>query len=337
MGLNKKIGRLQTGKLNLISDVGGVKVGHKTLSNGNIQTGVTAIIPTSNNIFKNKFICSSHVINGFGKSIGLIQLEELGTLETPIILTNTLSAATALNAMVKYMLDKNHEIGDTTGTVNPIICECNDMRLNDIRGLHISEEDVYDAIKDAKVKFKEGAIGAGRGMKCYGLKGGIGSSSRIFEINGEKYTLGSLVLTNQGKYENLIIDGKYLSDKYSSKSPSEKDNGSVITIIATDAPLSSRQLKRIAKRAIIGLSRTGSYAYNGSGEIVITFSTYNIVKHDSTKNLNIKSINDNCIDIIFEAVGDSVHESVLSSMYNAETVKGKNGFTVYSINDIINS
>ena len=175
MGIDKKIGRLEKGKLNLITDVKGIKIGHKTLANGNIQTGVTAIIPTENNIFKEKFLCASYVINGFGKSVGLVQVDELGTLETPIILTNTLSVGTALTGLVKYMLKNNPEIGESTGTVNPIVLECNDMRLNDIRALNIKEEDVFDAIKDADSIFEEGAVGAGRGMKCYELKGGIGS------------------------------------------------------------------------------------------------------------------------------------------------------------------
>lgn len=335
MGIDKKIGRLKKGKLNLITDVKGIKIGHKTLANGNIQTGVTAIIPTENNIFKEKFLCASHIINGFGKSVGLVQVDELGTLETPIILTNTLSVGTALTALVKYMLKNNPEIGESTSTVNPLVLECNDMRLNDIRALNVKEEDVFDAIKDADSIFEEGAVGAGRGMKCYELKGGIGSSSRVFEIDGKEYTLGSLVMTNHGKYNELVIDGEYFSDKYPHKVLNEKDKGSVITILATDAPLSSRQLKRLAKRAVAGLCRNGSYISNGSGEIVIAFSTANIIKHDSNKILNLKSISDDTIDLLFTAVGDSVCESVLSSLYHAETVVGKNGFTVYSIKDVI--
>ena len=209
------------------------------------------------------------------------------------------------------------------------------MRLNDIRALNIKEEDIFDAIKDADSNFEEGAVGAGRGMKCYELKGGIGSSSRVFEIDGKEYTLGSLVMTNHGKYNELVIDGEYFSDKYPHKVLNEKDKGSVITILATDAPLSSRQLKRLAKRAVAGLCRNGSYISNGSGEIVIAFSTANIIKHDSKEILNLKSISDDTIDLLFTAVGDSVCESVLSSLYHAKTVVGKNGFTVYSIKDVI--
>lgn len=181
------------------------------------------------------------------------------------------------------MLKNNPEIGESTSTVNPIVLECNDMRLNDIRALNVKEEDIFDAIKNANSTFEEGAVGAGRGMKCYELKGGIGSSSRVFEIGGKEYTLGSLVMTNHGKYNELVIDGEYFSDKCPHKVLNEKDKGSVITILATDAPLSSRQLKRLAKRAVAGLCRNGSYISNGSGEIVIAFSTANIIKHDSIK------------------------------------------------------
>lgn len=335
MGLSKKIGKLQKGKLNLITDVKGIKVGHKTLSSGNIQTGVTAIIPSEDNIFKNKYLCASHVINGFGKSIGLIQIDELGTLETPIILTNTLSVGTAATALTKYMLALNEEIGNTTGTVNPLIMECNDMKLNDIRALQVQEQDVMDAISNAKEVFQEGAVGSGRGMVCHGLKGGIGSSSRIFAINGETYTLGALVMTNHGKYEDLTIDGSYLAEKIPLETLTEADKGSVITILATDLPLSTRQLKRLGKRALVGLAKTGSYIGNGSGEIVIAFSTANVIKHGSKDLINIKAISDDLIDIVFTAVGDSVYEAVLSSLYHSQTVVGKNAFKVYSINDLL--
>jgi len=177
------IGSIPTGKNNSITDVKGVKVGHKTLNNGNIKTGVTAVVPHEGNIFKEKLIAACHVINGFGKSTGLVQIEELGTLETPIILTNTLSVGTAHEALVRYMLENNDDIGDTTGTVNPVICECNDGEINDIRGLHVKKEDVFDAIKSADVEFEEGNVGAGTGMICYDLKGGIGSSSRVIELD----------------------------------------------------------------------------------------------------------------------------------------------------------
>lgn len=169
-----KIGKLEPGILNSITDVKGVKVGHKTLSNKQMQTGVTAIIPHGGNIFLDKFKAASYIINGYGKSTGLMQLNELGTIETPIILTNTLNVGVAADGLVEYMLSHNQEIGDTTGTVNPVICECNDMQLNDIRQKYVQKQDVIEAIQTASSHFLEGSVGAGRGMVCYTLKGGLG-------------------------------------------------------------------------------------------------------------------------------------------------------------------
>ena len=310
-------------------------VGHSTLATGDIQTGVTAILPHKFNIFEHKLLAATHVINGFGKSVGLMQINELGTLETPIILTNTLSVGTATTALVEYMLEHNPSIGETTGTVNPIVCECNDMKLNDIRGLHVEKSNIFEAINNAKEVFEEGAVGAGRGMRCHGLKGGIGSSSRVFEIGDDKFTLGTLLLTNHGRYEDLVVKGENISEKYPNANISEPDKGSVIVIIATDLPLNERQLLRVSKRAIVGLSKTGSFIGNGSGEVVISFSTANTIPHNSKELLDIKRIGDDSIDIVFQAVSESVYESVLSSLFNAETVIGKSGYTSYSINDII--
>lgn len=318
-----KIGKLQKGKNNLITDVKGVKVGHKTLDNGNIKTGVTAIIPHSDNIFREKLICSSYVINGFGKSIGLVQINELGTLETPIILTNTLSVGTCSTALVKYMLKENDDIGVTTGTVNPVVCECNDGYLNDIRGLHVKEEDVFDAIENAEINFKEGNIGAGTGMSCYQLKGGIGSASRVLKLDDKEYTIGSLVLSNFGLKEDLLVDGIKVGEKILKKESEELEKGSIIIILATDIPMNERQLKRIAKRVPIGLARTGSHIGNGSGDIVIAFSTANRIKHYEDKDIvSIKIINENIIDKIFRGVIECVEEAVISSLLHSEKTIG---------------
>lgn len=318
-----KIGKLQKGKNNLITDVKGVKVGHKTLDNGNIKTGVTAIIPHSDNIFREKLICSSYVINGFGKSVGLVQINELGTLETPIILTNTLSVGTCSTALVKYMLKENDDIGVTTGTVNPVVCECNDGYLNDIRGLHVKEEDVFDAIENAEINFKEGNIGAGTGMSCYQLKGGIGSASRVLKLDDKEYTIGSLVLSNFGLKEDLLVDGIKVGEKILEKESEELEKGSIIIILATDIPMNERQLKRIAKRVPIGLARTGSHIGNGSGDIVIAFSTANRIKHyEENEIVNIKIINENIIDKVFRGVIECVEEAVISSLLHSEKTIG---------------
>lgn len=318
-----KIGKLQKGKNNLITDVKGVKVGHKTLDNGNIKTGVTAIIPHSDNIFREKLISSSYVINGFGKSIGLVQINELGTLETPIILTNTLSVGTCSTALVKYMLKENDDIGVTTGTVNPVVCECNDGYLNDIRGLHVKEEDVFDAIENAEINFKEGNIGAGTGMSCYQLKGGIGSASRVLKLDDKEYTIGSLVLSNFGLKEDLLVDGIKVGEKILEKEREELEKGSIIIILATDIPMNERQLKRIAKRVPIGLARTGSHIGNGSGDIVIAFSTANRIKHYEDRDIvSIKIINENIIDKVFRGVIECVEEAVISSLLHSEKTIG---------------
>lgn len=334
-----KIGNFPIGDNNSITDVKGVKVGHKTLNKGNIKTGVTAILPHEGNIFKEKLIGACHVINGFGKSTGLIQIEELGTIETPIILTNTLSVGTAYDALVKYMISGNEDIGDSTGTVNPIICECNDGEINDIRGLHIRENDVYAAIDNSGVKFDEGAIGAGTGMICYGLKGGIGSSSRLVELDGNIYTVGILVLSNFGSMKDFVLNGEHLGPKLVDKidiMENTEEKGSIIAILATDIPLSSRQLKRVVKRVYPGLARTGSYTGNGSGEIAIGFSTANRIKHyEESDIINIRAINENKINKVFKATVEAAEEAVLNSLICSNATENRKGKMIHSLKDLI--
>lgn len=328
MGIEKEYlintGELKKGKNNLITDVDGVRVGHVTLDNKDIKTGVTAILPHGGNIFKEKVMASTFVINGFGKSIGLIQVDELGTIETPIILTNTLSIGTACTGLIKYMLSENEDIGKTTSTVNPMVLECNDGFLNDIRGLHVKESHIIQAIKNASNDFEEGSIGAGTGMSCYQLKGGIGSSSRAITLDNKEYIVGSLVLSNCGLEKDLILDGRKLGKEITSKKDLELEKGSIIIIIATDIPLSERQLKRVAKRASISLGRTGSHLGNGSGDIVVAFSTANKVNHYEEKDINsMKFINENKIDLIFRASIESIEESIISSMIHSKETVGR--------------
>lgn len=334
---NIKIGEFPSGKNNLITDVEGIKVGHTTLDEGKIKTGVTALIPHSGNIFMEKLICSSYVINGFGKSCGLLQIEELGTLEAPIILTNTLSVGTASTALIKYMLENNEDIGKRFGTVNPVVCECNDGFLNDIRGLHVKEEHVFQAIENADIKFQEGNVGAGTGMSCYQLKGGIGSASRIIKLDEKEYTIGALVLSNCGLKKDLMINGKKIGEKIiSSEKEIELEKGSIIIIIATDIPLSERQLKRISKRVPVSLARTGSHIGNGSGDIVIAFTTANKVNHHEKKDIvNMKMINENKIDTIFRAAIETAEESIISSLLHSTSTTGRDGNTRESLNKYI--
>ncbi len=334
-----KIGEIKTGKLNSITDVTGVKVGHLTLSDSKIKTGVTAILPHEGNIFQNKLIAASHVINGFGKSMGTVQINELGTIETPIILTNTLSSGVAYDSLVKYMLNHNDEIGRTTGTVNPVVCECNDQILNNIRGMHVKEQHIMMALENVYTNFEEGSVGAGTGMVCYGLKGGIGTASRIVEINDERFTIGMLVLTNFGRRKDLIIDGIKAGRKIEDiqKAMDDKiDKGSIIMVLATDIPMTSRQLKRISKRTGVGLARTGSYMGHGSGEVVISFSTANKVSHyEKEATVQIKVFNENNIDKLFRAVGEATEEAILNSMICAETTKGRDANVRYSLKEYI--
>ena len=334
------IGVFSKGENNSITDVEGVKVGHVTLDNKDMKTGVTAILPHGGNIFKEKLVAASHVINGFGKSTGIIQIDELGTIETPIILTNTLSVGTAYDALVRYMLEKNEDIGDTTGTVNPVICECNDGVINDIRGLHVKKEDVYEALENCGIEFQEGNVGAGTGMRCYGLKGGIGSSSRLVELDNNKYTIGILVLSNFGSLEDFILNGDYIGPRLIKKietySPIE-DKGSIIVILATDLPLSSRQLQRVIKRVEPGIAKTGSYTSNGSGEVVIGFSTANKIKHDEEDHVvKINIINENKINNIFKATVEATEEAILNSLVCSNSTLNRKGETVYSLKDLLN-
>ena len=342
MGTKISFGNLKKGKRNQITDVPGVKVGHVTLNNGEVQTGVTAILPGEGSTFREKFPAAVHVINGFGKSAGLIQVEELGTLETPILLTNTLSVAACLDGLITYMLKDHPEIGTTTGTVNPVVMECNDSVLNDIRGRHVKLEHALQALENASEDFAEGAVGAGRGMKCYGWKGGIGSASRVLEIDGKEYTVGCLILTNFGRKTQFTVNGQHMGEEqhvrpeeesclngYAENAGEARDTGSCIMVLATDLPLTDRQLKRCTHRAQNGLSRTGAQTGGGSGEIVLMFSTRNRVPHDHSNAIaTMEYLHEDLLDPVFTAVADCVEESLVSSIFHAETVTGREGHTL---------
>lgn len=343
MGLpeNKKIklaNKYPKGKRNKITDVPGVTVGQVTLEDEEkyIHTGVTAILPHQGNLFQDKVAAGVSIINAFGKSAGLIQIQELGTIETPIIMTNTFGVGTALNALTRYMLSQNEDIGATTSTVNCVVTECNDGVLNDIRGMHITEDHVCRALETAEKDFEEGACGSGTGMVCMGLKGGIGSASRVVKIKEKEYTVGALLMSNFGSYGNLKIGGKPVDvpaiDEEGKPAEPEKDKGSVIIVLATDLPLSSRQLNRVAKRATVGLARVGSYLGNGSGDIAVAFSTANRIPHYCEEGLvDIRMTHDDALDCVFEAVAEAVEEAVISSLYHAKTTSGIRGKVIHSV------
>ena len=322
------------GERDLITDVPGVKVGHVTLKEGDVHTGVTAVLPHGGNCFQDKVMAGVSVINGFGKSVGLIQIQELGTIETPILLTNTLSVGTACEELTRYMLEGNPDIGVTTGTVNCVVTECNDGRLNDIRGLHVRPEHVREALANASEDFEEGAVGGGTGMVCLGLKGGIGSASRRVEVDGQTYTVGALVMSNFGAPGNLIIGGKHYDTNLGRDE--RKDEGSIIMLLATDIPLNERQLSRLAKRSMVALGRVGSYCGNGSGDIAIAFTTANRLPHYSGKNiLETKMFYDENIDRVFVAGVEAVEEAIISSLYHAETTTGVRGNCYLGLLDFV--
>lgn len=322
------------GERDLITDVPGVKVGHVTLKEGDIHTGVTAVLPHGGNCFQDKVMAGVSVINGFGKSVGLIQIQELGTIETPILLTNTLSVGTACEELTRYMLEGNPDIGVTTGTVNCVVTECNDGRLNDIRGLHVHPEHVREALANAGEDFEEGAVGGGTGMVCLGLKGGIGSASRRVEVDGQTYTVGALVMSNFGAPGNLIIGGKHYDTNLGRDE--RKDEGSIIMLLATDIPLNERQLSRLAKRSMVALGRVGSYCGNGSGDIAIAFTTANRLPHYSEKNiLETRMFYDENIDRVFVAGVEAVEEAIISSLYHAETTTGVRGNCYLGLRDFV--
>lgn len=331
-----KFGYMDHGPRNLITDVPGVRVGHVTLHDGEVHTGVTAIIPHTGDVFHEKCLAGAHVINGFGKSIGLVQVQELGTLETPILLTNTLSVGTVSTALVEYMLERNDDIGLDAGTVNSLVMECNDARLSDIRGLHITKEHARAALDAAADTFAEGDVGAGAGMVCYSLKGGIGSASRLCRLYGETYTVGALVMTNFGTLRDLKVAGDSVGERLFWQEQSElKDKGSIIVIIATDVPLSARQLERVAKRAQSGIARTGGISGNGSGEIVLAFTTGNKLAHYSSDRLeSIRLVYEEDIDEVFRAAIESVDEAIISSMLHAKAVTGRAGNHYKSLADL---
>ena len=323
MGL--EIGLFQPGQWNAITDVPGVKVGHETIIRGdNVRTGVTIISPHDGNLFENKVMGAVHVTNGFGKALGFTQVEELGTIETPIGLTNTLNIFIVANAIVDYMISKN----PTIRSVNPVVGETNDSGLNDIQGRHVLKKHVLKAIQNAKSgPVIEGSIGAGTGTRALGFKGGIGTSSRVLPKEAGGFTVGVLVQTNFGG--SLMINGapvgrELKKSPFSSSIPYDEDEGSCMIVIATDAPLSNRNLKRMAKRVDHAFGRVGAYSSNGSGDYAIIFSTSKPQSSDK-KSFTRKEIKNNSMNGLFMATVEATEEAIINSLFMAETVSSKYG------------
>ncbi len=329
-----QVGILPSGALNAITDVAGVKVGHCTVAQGDsVRTGVTIISPNSGNLFQEKIPAAIYCGNAFGKLAGYTQVEELGTIETPIALTNTLAVPIAMQTLIKHTLAQPGN--ENVFSVNAVVGETNDSWLNDIRGLHVKEEHVLQALASANSgKVEEGSVGAGTGTSCLGFKGGIGTASRVLPKDLGGYTVGVLVQTNYGGI--LTINGApvgrelgkfYLSERVQK----QDDDGSCMIVVATDAPLSTRNLKRLAKRALLGLARTGGFMSHGSGDYVIAFTTAYRIPHAVPREENaagllpsVRSLHDEMMTPLFLAVVEATEEAVYNSLFRATTVAGVN-------------
>ena len=323
MGL--EIGLFRTGEWNAITDVEGVTVGHETVIQGDsVRTGVTIIKPHGGDVFKNKVMGAVHVTNGYGKALGFTQVEELGTIETPIALTNTLNTFLVANAIVDYMISENPDIR----SVNPVVGETNDSGLNDIRGRHVTKKHVFSAIQNAKSgPVAEGSVGAGTGTRVLGFKGGIGTASRVLPNDVGGYTVGVLVQTNFGG--SLMINGAPVGRElkvspFASRIPYDEDEGSCMIVIATDAPLSNRNLKRMAKRVDHAFGRVGAYSSNGSGDYAIIFSTHKANSSDGLTTTR-EEMKNRHMNGLFMATVEATEEAIINSLFMAEMVSSKYG------------
>lgn len=330
-------GSLPTGLQNAITDVAGVRVGQTTLRHGQgplvrgvgpVRTGVTAILPPGDDPFALKFPAAAEVFNGYGKTIGLVQVAELGQLETPILLTNTLNVGRVADALVGWMVERHPAIGVTTGTVNPVVAECNDGYLNDIGGRHVGEAETRAALDSATGgAVGEGNLGAGTGMSCYGWAGGIGTASRQLPHPEAPWTLGALVLANFGRADDLLIAGVPVGRELArAEAEVARERGSIIVVVATDAPLDARQLGRIARRVPLGLARTGSHGGHGSGDVAIAFSTANPIPHEPTGPIRQVTTLDEShpvVDELFRAVVEATEEAVINALCAAQPTDGR--------------
>jgi D-aminopeptidase len=325
-----KTGVLEPGPLNAITDVFGVRVGHITLIEGrDIRTGVTAILPHEGNIFQEKVPAAVSVANAFGKLTGSTQVDELGSLETPIVLTNTLSVPIAADALIEYTLSQPGN--ESVQSVNPVVGETNDGWLNDIRGRHVKKEHVLEAVHRAVGgPVDEGNVGAGTGTTCFDFKGGIGTSSRrLPEIRGG-YTVGVLVQTNFGGVFQIkgVLVSELLGQSETEPGSMTESGGSCIVVVATDAPLDARNLKRLAKRALLGIARTGGYYSHGSGDYAIAFSTspeVRIPHRAEAPTRMVTLLRDERVSALFLAAAEAAEEAILNSLFRADRMEGRAG------------
>ena len=334
-----EIGSLPHGERNAITDVTGVRVGNATIDHDDTHTGVTVIVPCEGNAYARKPVAAAHVLNGFGKTCGLVQVQELGCIETPIALTNTLCVGRVADALVTHALREAQRDGlPLPTTINPVVGETNDGRINDIRNRSIGEGDVLSAIDSANADFARGAVGAGRGTVCFGLKGGIGSSSRLVGIGLATYTVGVLVQSNFGRMPDLTVCGEPVGRRIAGQlaATEEPERGSVMVIVATDAPLSSRQLGRVIRRSTAGLVRCGSYMGHGSGDVIVGFTTANSMP-DSPVGMprSLSVLPETALDGLFRACAEATEEAVLDSMLCAEPMRGLDGTVYHSLAEFL--
>jgi D-aminopeptidase len=337
-----RVGEVPPGPLNALTDVAGVRVGHATLVAGEgplrpgagpVRTGVSVILPHGENLFRQKVRGAVHTINGFGKPCGFEEVRELGVIEAPIALTNTLNVGLVADALVEYAVQQSPEIGVRTGTVNVVVGECNDGALNDIQGRHVRAVHVHAALEAAAGgPVAEGAVGAGTGTTCFGWKGGIGTASRILPAAAGGFTVGALVQSNFGRPQDLTICavpvGRRLRPPGAAPAPPGAGQGSIMIVLATDAPLEARQLRRLCVRAGVGLARTGSHHAHGSGDFVIAFSTAHRIEHSPaalTTSQTLLADERAAMAWLFPAVAECVEEAILNSLCAAERVVGRDG------------
>ena len=327
--LGIQIGTLPTGAHNAITDVTGVKVGHVTLNEGDsIRTGVTAVLP-SDDIWTARLFGAAHVIHGNGEATGIARINQAGWIESPILLTNTLSVGAVHDGVVRYIVKRYPD----NNIVLPIVAECYDGGLNDISGLHVTAQHAIEAIENATDgPVTEGSVGGGTGMRCYGFKAGIGTASRVLSEERGGWTVGVLVNSNGGRRSQLRIDGVPVGREIVGSPPKPGRDGSFIILIATDAPLTHRQLKQLAMRATHGLARTGTPSTDGSGEFVIAFSTANVFpSRTETGTFPIEMLINGRLNSLFQAVIEATEEAIVNSMTMATTTTGRNGRTMYAI------
>ncbi|RKU35346.1 hypothetical protein C6495_05875 [Candidatus Poribacteria bacterium] len=327
--LGIQIGLFPSGEHNAITDVQGVKVGHVTLNEGeSIRTGVTAIVPRDD-IWEARLFGAAHVIHGNGEATGIARINQAGWIESPILLTNTLSVGPVHDGVVRYIVKRYPD----NNIVLPIVAECYDGGLNDIDGLHVTAEHAIQAIERATVgPVAEGCVGAGTGMRCYGFKAGIGTASRVLPAERGGWTVGVLVNSNGGRRHQLRINGVPVGQEITDFRAKRGRDGSFIIVIATDAPLTHRQLKQVAVRATHGLARTGTPSTDGSGEFVIAFSTANVIPDDTENGtFQIRMVENWRLSALFEATIEATEEAVVNSMTMATTTVGRDGRTIFAM------